>query len=247
MDRGVPVVTADEVLAAVVGTIFDVRKQTLLPGSHWHDHTNEKDLLVLGGGKKPKLTEVEIKVSIADWKRDAYKVTNRYRPTAHGLRYLKKYECIANRTYLGGMLSRFYIACPRSLWEVARVKLDETSLPDWAGVIAVGEAGVAGQTTSDNSTSDCHPYTEIVREAQEFHEAKPVPEGARAEFHRLCYFRFWTMQREHQRLQGLARALSEASSEYTAGVAEAWAEVAKERELRMAAENRGLPGCEPLT
>jgi hypothetical protein len=161
-------VTADEVLAAVVSCIFDVRKQTMLPGSHWHDHVNEKDLLVLGAGKKLKLTEVEVKVSLSDWRRDAYKRTNRYRHTEDGSRYLTKYECIANRTYLSGRLSRFYFACPRSLWEVARVKLDQTSLPDWAGVIAVGEAGVAGHTLCA-SDRGMHPYAEIVREAGEFH------------------------------------------------------------------------------
>lgn len=228
--------TADEVLAAVVSTVFDVRKQTLLPGSHWHDHVNEKDLLVLGAGKKPQLTEVEVKVSLSDWKRDAYKTTNRYRCSAGIVHTLKKYECIANHSYLSGMLSRFYIACPRSLWDVARVKLDETSLPPWAGVIAVAEDGVAGHTTCARGHG-VHPFTEIVREAEVF-RAAPVPEGTRAEFHRLCYFRFWSVQRERQRLSALARGLSEASTEYTASVAEAWAEVGRERDLRIAAESR---------
>jgi hypothetical protein len=227
--------TSDEVLASVVSH-FDPRRHTLLPGSHWHDHTNEKDLLVLGGGRKPKLTEVEIKVSLSDWKRDAYKTTNRYaRASDLGFRAVTKYTSIADRTYLGGMLSRFYIACPRSLWEVARVKLDETSLPDWAGVIAVGEAGVAGHTLCADHRG-VHPYLEVVREAPEFKDATPVPADTRAEFHRLCYFRFWTMQREHQRLSSIARSLTDASTEYTAAVAEAWAEVSREREIRLAAE-----------
>lgn len=226
--------TSDEVLSSVVATIFDVRKQTLLPNSLWHDHTTEKDLLVLGAGKKPKLTEVEIKVSLSDWRRDAYKTTNRYRSTADGFRAARKYDCIADQSYLSGMLSRFYIACPRGLWEVAKDKLDAQSLPPWAGVIAVGEPGIAGHTLAADHRG-MHPYAEIVLEATTF-DARPVTEGARAEFHRLCYFRFWSAQNQRQQLASLARGLSEATADYQAVVADAWAEVARERKLRIEAE-----------
>jgi hypothetical protein len=220
-------VTAADILSTLAHSCFDCRKSTLLPGSLWGDHTLEKDLLVLGGGRKPKLTEVEIKISLSDWKRDAQKTTNRYRQHLHGFTYVRKYEAIANQSYLSGMLSRFYIACPRGLWEVARGKLDEQALPPWAGVLSV----------LDHTCDKDAPPVITEREAKVF-DAQPLPEGARAEFHRLCYFRFWSQHYQTRRLDSVARDLSEASRDYTDSLASAWAALSEEREKRLKAESQ---------
>ena len=101
-------------LAKSMTSPFYVRKQVaVVPNVSWGFLAYEADLLVLG--KHGYLTEIEIKVSFSDWKKDFEK---------------RKWK---NPTYQNNKVRKFYYAAPSKL----AARYQELPLPEFAGVIAV--------------------------------------------------------------------------------------------------------------
>jgi hypothetical protein len=111
------------------------RQFAVVPNVSWSMLPWEADLLVCS--KAGFLTEVEIKISMSDWKADLLK--NKHRPDI-GWRQSR-------------MVKRFFYACPPEIaerWlEIKRETMDEKTgivvthaFPEYAGVLSVSEDGV---------------------------------------------------------------------------------------------------------
>lgn len=95
----------------------------VVPNVSWGLIDHEADLLAMS--KTGYLTEVEIKVSFADWKADLAK---------------RKWKSAKwSGKYQSGMIKRFYYAAPAAL----AVRHAELEIPDFAGVVSVSDLGIA--------------------------------------------------------------------------------------------------------
>lgn len=115
--------TAKEIqwyLATKKSSPFYVRlMMAVVPNVSWGMLPDEADLIVLS--KTGYLTEVEVKVSLSDWKADLEK-----------RKWLRK-------KFQNGLVKRFFYAAPEAL----AARHAELALPSMAGVISVSERGEA--------------------------------------------------------------------------------------------------------
>lgn len=100
---------------------FARRQLAVVPNVSWSMLPWEADLLVLS--RAGYLTEVEIKISLSDWKADFTK--NKHRADI-GWRESQ-------------MIKQFYYAAPKAL----AARHAELSLPDGAGVVSVDDSGIS--------------------------------------------------------------------------------------------------------
>ena len=106
-------------LAKRYGSPFQVRRHiAVVPNVSWSILPWEADLLVLA--KSNYLTEIEIKISMSDWKADASKANWRA------------------GVWQWEMVKRFYYAAPREL----AVRWQEVGFPDSHGVVAIDDESV---------------------------------------------------------------------------------------------------------
>jgi hypothetical protein len=100
---------------------FARRQLAVVPNVSWAMLPWEADLLVLS--PSGYLTEVEIKVSLSDWKAD----------------FSKKKFGVHQDWAQAAMIKQFYYAAPKAL----AVRYGELALPTWAGVVSVDDSGVS--------------------------------------------------------------------------------------------------------
>lgn len=150
-----------EISRALATSLFHFRRCVVVTNVSWGMLPWEADLLVMSGGGF--LYEVEIKISIADLKRDARKrkwaMTGQGYPAAQQLR---------------GM----WFAMPEKVWSH---KDAAAAVPDRAGVIVVKGAPGARRDT----------WPEIIRPCKHNREARPLPMPERFQLARLGTMRYW--------------------------------------------------------
>lgn len=107
-------------LATRKSSPFYVRRMAaVVPNVSWGLLYDEADLIVLS--KTGYLTEVEIKISMADWKADLSKT--KWKRT----------------NYQDNLVKRFFYAAPAEL----AIRYAELQLPEFAGVISISDRGLA--------------------------------------------------------------------------------------------------------
>ncbi len=126
----------------------------------------EADLLVCS--KAGFLTEVEVKISAADWKQDRLK--EKWKPNVYG-----------ERKSGWSKLKNFYYAAPLELAE----RWQEFNIPDFAGVYGIG-------MTAGYNRYPAQPFLRLVRPAQVIPGHRKVTDEERLELARLASMRAWS-------------------------------------------------------
>jgi hypothetical protein len=134
----------------------------------------ERDLVVVTPAGY--MTEVEVKLSLSDWKRDAEKTQRRwdYEPMRE-VRTTKFHD-----VEHGGRHRRFFYCVPLRLWETAQAKLTTEHLPAWAGVLT---AERRAPDSKELWIREARPATQLGGRKLTDEEC----EGLRSTF----YWRFW--------------------------------------------------------
>lgn len=99
---------------------FARRQLAVVPNVSWAMLPWEADMLVLS--RSGYLTEVEIKISLSDWKADFQKKKFGQQDWAQA-----------------AMIKHFYYAAPKAL----AARHAELALPSWAGVVSVDDGGIS--------------------------------------------------------------------------------------------------------
>lgn len=110
---------ATAIAEEVVARIFPIPRHICVSNVSWSMLPYEADLIAVTNSGY--MIEVEIKVSLADLKRDAAKSKWRY-------------------PAFDNLVSRFYYAMPDDLWQKIAAK---EAVPEWAGVIVISADGFA--------------------------------------------------------------------------------------------------------
>lgn len=128
---------ATKVAEAVVADVFPIPRNLCVSNVSWSLLPYEADLLAMTGSGY--LVEVEIKVSLADLKRDAAKAK-------------------WNSRAFGELVSRFYYAMPLPLWEKDSAK---ECVPEGSGVIvvAVRDTGIRASIAIEAARRPARPLT----------------------------------------------------------------------------------------
>lgn len=161
-------------VADAVARHFDVRKRVIVPNCLMLGLHGEADLAVVF--ESGWVEEVEIKVSMADYRRDFE--TKKYK---HGI--------LSGR--FGGSqtqanVRKFWYAAPEAL--AAKIAKE---LPPYAGLIAVSTETGRFAKYGSRVTSDTQEVARVVVEAPKIPSAKKADPGDIMKALRLCYFRYW--------------------------------------------------------
>ena len=153
------------------GAVFEYGKQFVCVPNVTTFSDWEADLLV--ASKAGYLTEVEVKVSKADWRADKGKK--------------RKFERLNQG---GGRLKFFYYAAPKELAE----QWGQIGIPDWAGVIAVAERA------NEFSAADGYQhFTTVIRPAQPMPGHRKLTDMELAKLARLGALRIWDLMARAER------------------------------------------------
>ena len=124
--------TEGQILTAL-GQRFDWYKNMVIPRCCGLGGFERDLVMVTPAGY---LTEVEVKLSLSDWKKDAEKSVTVYSAGYVSKSQVSKFQDVE----LGGRHKWFMYCVPLALWEIAQTKLTAEHLPPWAGVLTVEPA-----------------------------------------------------------------------------------------------------------
>lgn len=178
--------TAKEVCRVLVGLgyncLWDPRRIRAIPNSTivgW-----EADLLVL----QPSgwLWEIEIKVSVADFRREFKTKGLKHRVYFDGPQ-TEKYGAYYSHTYQNKHVQKFFFALLKAVYD----RLRPEEFPEKAGIIVI-----------DPAKTDHYgrPRATIVRKAKNLPGAAKVDDAFRLRFYELVYHRFWAFASRDEKL-----------------------------------------------
>jgi hypothetical protein len=172
---------------------FDWQRNTLMPE---YEIGGRADLVVITPARY--LTEVEIKITVADWKNDRFKAkwaTEPEKAPNPGWEQFNQ-RIFQNLQKRREHVSRFFYAIP----ETIERKIPD-DLPEGVGVIVV-------RSSKDNG----YDLVTVAREAVRRKSTKLSEEEFQS-IMRTCYYRYWNVQwdmerlkRDNQRMRDLRRA-----------------------------------------
>lgn len=173
--------TEERVALAVAQSLFPWRRHIVVPNLSWGMGIGwEIDLGALSAANW--LTEVEIKVSVADLRKDAEK-------------YRHAYEAQPGHQ---SITRKKFIAMPLEMWwKKSNLSVEFPAIPDGVGVITV-EGGISG----DNA--------KIVVAAKPIPSARKLTDAERDQMLRLGYLRYWGVREASLLAQaGITKAFEE--------------------------------------
>ncbi len=159
---------ADAVAFAVATHIFHWRKYVVVPNVSWGLLPHEADMIAMTDAGY--LSEVEIKVSKADFLADREKYKHR----------------LAESRGPHELIKEFYYAMPTTVWD----KCKPEDLPTGAGLILCGLRGEYGK--EDRAYVAQKPTINP--------GARKMSDAERQQLMRLCYMRYWCRQESVERL-----------------------------------------------